>query len=210
MRGQWRRAGTGGSPGLGPASLCPHGGGPVTHRGASVAGRSLGRRRQLSPLPGPFRRRCGPAPAPLSLRQRRGGPDGQSRSSARLPPCEVSRPPCRAPGPPCRSGEDAAGKAPHLAGLLGAGEGVPSLCRLEEVIFLAEIYMTTFFFPSPFRQCLALLGALALTLSVEAEPQYLGENTLSSGYFGLFLGFGFCGFKKKKNKRLFCWGFLGG
>lgn len=195
--------GTGGSRlGHGPASVSPHGGGgggPVTHRGAPAAGSSVGCRQQPPPLPGPFRRRCdprsGPAvPAAAAKGPGRGEPAPPSRSSARLPPCEVRRPPRRAPGPPCRSGEDAAGEAPHLAGLLGAGDGVPSLCRVKEAIFLAEIYVIYVFppLPAPFRQCLALLGALASTCSVQAEPQHLGENrTLRLGYSGVFLGVDF-------------------
>lgn len=151
-------------------SLPPRGRPRYSPRGLG-GGEKLGAPPTAFPTPGAvsaaMRPRSSPVvPAAAARGPRRAEPAPLSRSSARLPPCEVSRPPCRAPGPPCRSGEDAAGKAPHLAGLLGAGEGVPSLCRLEEVIFLAEIYMITFFFPSPFRQCLALLGALALTLSV--------------------------------------------
>lgn len=159
----------------------------------------MGCRQQPPPLPGPFRRRCdprsGPAvPAAAAKGPGRGEPAPPSRSSARLPPCEIRRPPRRAPGPPCRSGEDAAGEAPHLAGLLGAGDGVPSLCRVKEAIFLAEIYVIYVFppLPAPFRQCLALLGALASTRSVQAEPQHLGENrTLRLGYSGVFLGVDF-------------------
>lgn len=59
---------------------------------------------------------------------------------------------------------------------------------------MAEIYVIYVFppLPAPFRQCLALLGALASTRSVQAEPQHLGENrTLRLGYSGVFLGVDF-------------------
>lgn len=141
--------------GHGPASVSPHGGGPVTHRGAPAAGSSVGSRRQPPLLPGPVRRSLAGLAGLAAARKspQRAEPAASSLgSSTRPPPCELCRPLRRVPGPPCRSGEDAAGGAPHLAGRLGLGKGVLSLCRVKEVIFLAE---KLFFFPAPFRQCLA-------------------------------------------------------
>lgn len=152
------------------------------------SGEKLGAPPTAFPSPGAIsaavRPRSSPVvPAAAARGPRRAEPASLSRSSAQLPPCEISRPPCRAPGPPCRSGEDAAGKAPHLAWLLGAGDGILSLCRSKEVIFLAEIYMIIFFLHAPFRQCLALLGALALTLSALGRAPLRRREYLAFGVF---------------------------
>lgn len=56
-----------------------------------------------------------------------------------------ARPPGRGPGPPCPSDEDVAGEIPHPAGLLGAGNEVPSLRWAKEVILLTRIYIICFF-----------------------------------------------------------------
>lgn len=111
-------------PGHRPRCTRFNGGGPVTHRGEKP-----GAPPTAFPAPGAvsaaMRPRSSPAvPAAAARGPSRAEPAPLRLSSARpLPPCEISRPPCRAPGPPCRSAEDAAGKPPHPAGLLGAGDG---------------------------------------------------------------------------------------
>lgn len=188
MRGRWHRAGTGGSPGPGTGLALPPRGRPRYSPRGPGAREKLGAPPTAFPTPGAgsaaVRPRSSPVvPAAAARGPRRAEPASLSRSSAQLPPYEVSRPPCRAPGPPCHSGEDAAGKPPHLAGLLGAGDGIPSLCCSKEVIFLAEIYMIIFFFPALFRQCLALLGSLALTLSALGRAPVRGREYLALGVF---------------------------
>lgn len=182
-------------PGHRPRCTRFNGGGPVTHRGEK-----LGAPPSAFPAPGAVLAamppRSSPAvPAAAARGPSRAEPAQLRRSSARLsPPCEISRPPCRAPGPPCRSAEDAAGKPPHLARLLGAGDEIPSLCRSKEVIFLAEIYMMLFFFPAPFRQCFALFGALALTLSRRVgRAPVRGREYHALGVFLFGFRLGYCG-----------------
>lgn len=141
-----------------------------------------------------MRPRSGPAVpvAAVAKGPGRAEPAPPSRSSARLPPCEVPARRAESPGRRVGSGEDAAGEAPHLAGVLGAGGGVPPSPPGKGGDFLGRnIYNMIFFSLAPFRQCLALLRAPASIRSVQAEPQHLGKNcTLLLGYFGGFLGFG--------------------
>lgn len=170
----------------------PTGEAPLLTAGPRCQGEKLGAPPTALPTAGAgwaaVRPRSSPVvPAAAARGPRRAEPASLSRSSAQLSPCEVSRPPCRAPGPPRYSGEDAAGKSPHLAGLLGAGDGIPSLCR-SKVIFMAEIYMIIFFFPAFFRQCLALLGYLALTLSALGRAPVRGREYLALGVFLFVFG----------------------
>lgn len=213
LRGRWHRAGTKGSPCLGTGLALPPRGRPRYSPRGPGGGEKLGAPPTAFPTPGAvsaaMRPRSSPVvPAAAAKGPRRAEPALLSRSSARLPPCEISRPPRRAPGPPCRSGEDAAGKPPHLAGLLGAGDEIPSLCRPKEVIFLAEIYIILFFFPAPFRQCFALLGALALTLSLRiGRAPVRGREYHELGVFLFVVRLGYCAIFFFLNSGYFGFGF---
>lgn len=214
MRGRWHRAGTEGSPGPGTGLALPPRGRPRYSLRGLGGGEKLGAPPTAFPTPravsAAMRPRSSPVvPAAPARGPRRAEPAPLIRGSARLPLCEVSRPPCRTPGPPCRSGEDAAGKPPHLAGLLGTGEGILSLCRSMEVIFLAKIYMIIFFFPAPFRQCLALLGAPRLDPLRIGRAPVPGREYLALGVFWFVFRLWVLWIFLKKF-WLFCWGFFGG